>query len=156
MPEIARPSAATPVQGPYEPLLTAVGRRLDRDVYAFTRLCVYNAATEAPIGALTNACGVHRRTLEEKLRRFGYPTPLDILTSTTVAIGTWFYDVGQLTLKAVAQQLELGSAAHLSLLCQRRFELTPTEIRAIGWQRVMLPLWAWQFRIVPPRELLAV
>ncbi|MGH7717306.1 MAG: hypothetical protein ACREON_00475 [Gemmatimonadaceae bacterium] len=152
---LARVLAVAPVQGPEGPLMSTVSQHLDGGVYAFTRLCVYNPGPTALLEDLIGACGLARRTLEFKLRRSGYPTPREILAGTTVTVAMWFYDTGLMTLDAVAAEVGLESGNHLSALCHRRFELGPVEVRDLGWRRIMLPLWAWQFRLIPPRELLA-
>jgi len=146
---------ASPPQGPQWPLVSAVEGRIGDDIYPFVRLCILNPGPTALLELLIDACGVARRTLEARLVRHGCRTPRDILAESTVTAGMWFYDTGRMTLDAVATRLGLDSGARLSTMCRRQFELTPTELRALGGFRFVFPLFTWQFRVLPSRELLA-
>jgi len=153
---LARGMAAAPPPGPYHALMAAIDGRLDGEIARFVRVCVYNPGPLVLLEPLLDACGMARRTLEEQLAALGYPSPAEIFASATVSVGTWCYSVGRPTLDAVASRLRLESGTYLSLMCERVFTLAPTTVQAIGWRRVILPLWAWQFRLIPPRDQLAV
>jgi AraC-like DNA-binding protein len=105
---------------------------LDTVLAPFVRFGLEHASAPLNVTMVAAALGAHRKTLWERCRSRGAPSPRELLSWCRVLAVTFALDDRGRTADSVAHELGFPTPSALRNLLQRYLGLTPTEVRAKG------------------------
>jgi AraC-like DNA-binding protein len=117
-------------------------RELERDVpralQPFVRYCLERAAEAPSVGVVARAMGVHRKTLVNRARAAGLPSPLRLIGWCRLLLAARLLEDPGRRVEQVALWLEFPSATSLRNMLKRYVGLRPSELRERGGWRAVL------------------
>jgi AraC-like DNA-binding protein len=113
-------------------VLAALSRELAQDVIVIVRPCLEHARHNLTVSQLARLVGVHRRTLHNRLRRAGAPTPRAIIGWCRILLAAYQLEERGQSVENVAFSLGFSSAPALWNMMHRYTGCGPQRIRARG------------------------